>query len=81
MKTKALILLSTLVLVGIIGTGCVVPGAPTAPPAAEAPAAAEPAQTEAPESVTIRWGIYADPGRFKAAEAQVAAFQEAHPNI
>ena len=95
MKTNTLILVSILVLVGLVGTSCAAPAPPTVAPAVETPAAAEPTPTEAAdtpvpaeptpteaaERVSIRWGIYADPGRFKAAEAQVAAFQEAHPNI
>jgi multiple sugar transport system substrate-binding protein len=58
-------------------TGC--QPVPTAQPTAAA--AAQPTTAPAAEKVTIRWGIYADPGRQAAAEAQVADFEAKNPNI
>ncbi len=88
-------ILAMVVVLGVACSPASTPApAPTtakaAAPAAAQPTAAAPASaaqsTAAPVaqpavSGTIRWGIYADPGRQKVAEAQVAAFQKKYPDI
>ncbi|MCL5074613.1 MAG: sugar ABC transporter substrate-binding protein [Chloroflexi bacterium] len=84
---KKMIFLATilaLVLLPVLEMGCApaAPATPTPTKPAVAPTVAIASPTPVPPApVTIRWGIYEDPGRRKAAEAQVAVFKQKHPNI